>query len=241
MVHELSNTYYFYYMPKRPKNMSDYLSGLQCIDNPIRTVEDFWSYYSHMIRPVDEFSSLSDIYLFKEGIRPVWEDEDNVKGAFIGDQIDGSENINGIVISFRSNDNNLIGIWNKDAENTDTLLNSLKNLFKIEKLDYKPHFTRMLKEESLHKGGGGNSNESESDSLRSSLNDSFDFVKFQPQQQQQQQQQLQSPQPQQRHLQQQQYHHQQQQQQQQPNINQFFSSNLPEWASATTTTQQGRS
>ncbi|EGC40198.1 hypothetical protein DICPUDRAFT_25523 [Dictyostelium purpureum] len=210
MVHLLSNTYYFYYMPKRPKTMNDYLAGLQCISGPIKTVEDFWSYYSHMIRPVDEFSQLSDIYFFKEGIKPIWEDAENRDGgkfvvktrrnytskwwedlllAFIGEQVDDVENINGIVISFRANDNNLIGIWNKNSEDNEKLLVSLKHLFKIDKLDYKPHFGRILKEEVFQ--NNKNENNSNSGSMGSSglLSDSgnvsldapspdtFDFMK----------------------------------------------------------------
>ncbi|EFA84126.1 hypothetical protein PPL_03199 [Heterostelium album PN500] len=170
-VHSLANSFYFFYMPKRPKNTSDYLNGLQMIGGGINTVEDFWSYYSHMIRPVDEFSSLSDIYLFKEGIRPVWEDPENQNGgkfvikvrrnytskwwedlllAFVGEQIDGGDTINGIVISFRTADNSLIGIWNKDCNDNDSkerIAASLRNLFRIEKVDYKPHFYRITKDE----------------------------------------------------------------------------------------------
>jgi len=41
-----------------------YLSSLQ--------VEQFWTYYSHMIRPSD-LSGHCDYHLFKEGIRPMWE------------------------------------------------------------------------------------------------------------------------------------------------------------------------
>ncbi|EGG16599.1 hypothetical protein DFA_09146 [Cavenderia fasciculata] len=178
-AHTLANSYFFYYMPKRPKNMSDYLSGLNLISGAIHTVEDFWSYYSHMIRPVDEFSSLSDIYLFKEGIRPVWEDPENQNGgkfvikvrrnytskwwedlllAFIGEQIDGGDSINGVVISFRSADNSLIGIWNKDCndlESKERVAASLRNLYRIEKVDYKPHYFRMTNKEDIKEGGVG--------------------------------------------------------------------------------------
>jgi hypothetical protein len=35
------------------------------------TVEDFWKVYSHVIRPNEATST--DIYLFREGIQPVWE------------------------------------------------------------------------------------------------------------------------------------------------------------------------
>ncbi|GAM25801.1 hypothetical protein SAMD00019534_089760 [Acytostelium subglobosum LB1] len=184
-VHPLANSFFFFYMPKRPKNTSDYLNDLQMITGPVNTVETFWSYYSHMIRPVDEFSTLSDIYLFKEGIRPVWEDPENQNGgkfvikvrrnftskwwedlllAFVGEQIEGGDSINGIVISFRSADNSLIGIWNKDCnddESKEKIAASLRNLFRIEKVDYKPHHYRMRDgtkeagDETLTNGHGG--------------------------------------------------------------------------------------
>ncbi|CAJ0931090.1 unnamed protein product, partial [Mesorhabditis belari] len=44
------------------------------------TVEDFWSLYNH-IQTASGLSWGSDYYLFKENIRPMWEDESNVKGG----------------------------------------------------------------------------------------------------------------------------------------------------------------
>lgn len=35
-------------------------------------VEQFWNYYSHMARPGD-LTGHSDIHLFKDGIKPIWE------------------------------------------------------------------------------------------------------------------------------------------------------------------------
>lgn len=35
-------------------------------------VEQFWRFYSHMIRPGD-LTGHSDFHLFKEGIKPMWE------------------------------------------------------------------------------------------------------------------------------------------------------------------------
>lgn len=35
-------------------------------------VEQFWRFYSHLIRPGD-LSGHSDFHLFKEGIKPMWE------------------------------------------------------------------------------------------------------------------------------------------------------------------------
>ena len=35
-------------------------------------VEQFWKYYSHIVRPSD-LTGHTDYHLFKEGIRPMWE------------------------------------------------------------------------------------------------------------------------------------------------------------------------
>lgn len=35
-------------------------------------MEQFWRFYSHMIRPGD-LTGHSDFHLFKEGIKPMWE------------------------------------------------------------------------------------------------------------------------------------------------------------------------
>ena len=45
------------------------------------TVEDFWSLYVHLRRPVDERPTVCDYHVFREGIRPMWEDEANVNGG----------------------------------------------------------------------------------------------------------------------------------------------------------------
>lgn len=49
----------------------------------ISSVEDFWAYYQHFKRPT-ELPVGSYIYLFREDVKPVWEDEHNKHGgAFI--------------------------------------------------------------------------------------------------------------------------------------------------------------
>jgi len=44
------------------------------------TVTRFWQVYNHMIRPNDLPNS-SDYHLFRQGIRPLWEDEQNKRGG----------------------------------------------------------------------------------------------------------------------------------------------------------------
>jgi translation initiation factor 4E len=85
------------------------------------TVEKFWAYYSHMVRTKD-LSFHADIHLFKDGIRPLWEDEANKNGgkwivrlrkgladrcwenlilAILGEQFMVGEEICGAVVSVR--------------------------------------------------------------------------------------------------------------------------------------------
>lgn len=96
------------------------------------TVEGFWSYYRHMVRP-DKLPAGCEINLFQEGIQPMWEDEANKGGAryilrikpthankfweeliigFIGEQCDDNDDICGLVLSVRSTEV-LISLWTK--------------------------------------------------------------------------------------------------------------------------------
>ncbi|KAI3690763.1 hypothetical protein L2E82_48970 [Cichorium intybus] len=77
----------------------------------------------------------TDLHLFKQGIRPLWEDSANYKGgnwiirfkkavsgrfwedlvlALVGDQLDYSDNICGIVLSVRFNED-ILSVWNRNA------------------------------------------------------------------------------------------------------------------------------
>ena len=78
---------------------------------------------------------MSDYHLFKDGIRPIWEDDDNKHGgkwilrlkkgvadrywedillALIGDQfVETSEEICGVVLSVR-NGEDILSIWSRD-------------------------------------------------------------------------------------------------------------------------------
>nr|CAG4641970.1 EOG090X0BMA [Eurycercus lamellatus] len=44
------------------------------------SVEQFWSYYCHLVRPC-ELTGHSDFHLFKDGIKPMWEDDANRWGG----------------------------------------------------------------------------------------------------------------------------------------------------------------
>lgn len=46
----------------------------------IDSVEDFWGIYLQVV-PASGLSFGSDYYLFKDGIKPMWEDPQNVRGG----------------------------------------------------------------------------------------------------------------------------------------------------------------
>lgn len=88
------------------------------------TVEDFWSLFNH-IKPPSEIKPGNDYSLFKNGIRPMWEDDTNKNGGrwlinlnkfrnsevdrlwldvilcLIGEGFDYSEDICGVVVNIR--------------------------------------------------------------------------------------------------------------------------------------------
>jgi translation initiation factor 4E len=98
------------------------------------TVEEFWKVYVHLKRP-STLPVVSDYHFFKEGIRPVWEDEENCKGgkwvirlkkgvcdryweellmAMIGDQFnEASDEVCGAVLSVRSGED-VLAVWTKN-------------------------------------------------------------------------------------------------------------------------------
>ncbi|KAK6198497.1 translation initiation factor eIF 4e-like domain-containing protein [Scheffersomyces amazonensis] len=107
------------------------------------SVEEFWGIYNS-IPVANQLPLKSDYHLFKEGIRPEWEDEQNSKGgkwsysfnnkrdvsgninelwlrgllAVIGETIeDEEEEVNGIVLNIRKQAFR-VGIWTKDCDET---------------------------------------------------------------------------------------------------------------------------
>ena len=97
------------------------------------TVEEFFEIYRHLNRP-SSLPLVSDYHLFKKGVRPIWEDDENKKGgkwivrlkkgvadrywedlllAMIGDQFnEASEEVCGAVLSVR-NGEDILSIWTR--------------------------------------------------------------------------------------------------------------------------------
>mmetsp|Transcript_53017 Transcript_53017/g.133309 ORF Transcript_53017/g.133309 Transcript_53017/m.133309 type:complete len:188 (-) Transcript_53017:64-627(-) len=128
------------------------------------TVEEFWAYYNHLVRPND-LPNTSDYHLFKTGIKPMWEDEANKLGgkwivrlkkglankawedlliAIVGDQFDVGDEICGIVMSIRFQED-IISVWNKSANNHDvkaTIRETMRTVLNLQHgtmMEYKCH------------------------------------------------------------------------------------------------------
>jgi len=108
------------------------------------TVEDFWRYYNHLVKP-SRIEHNSNYHLFKKGIKPMWEDPANSKGgkwvltmkgnekasldlvwenvvlALVGETVDIENEITGAVIS-RRKAGDRIAVWNKSRDNEVSIL-----------------------------------------------------------------------------------------------------------------------
>jgi translation initiation factor 4E len=74
----LKYTWTVWYRPPTAKNV-DYEKSIVSICK-FGTAQEFWKVFSHLKRP-SSLPSVSDYHVFKEGIRPVWEDDENKRGG----------------------------------------------------------------------------------------------------------------------------------------------------------------
>lgn len=131
---EYSFTFWFsYFRENKLKQVDDYENFIKNIGE-FKTAEEFWGFYQHIRRP-DSLPKSCEFYLFKTGIRPLWEDPANRGGgrfvlhikkifanktwedmliAFIISTKNESE-INGVVINVRSWEV-LLSVWMKKLE-----------------------------------------------------------------------------------------------------------------------------
>lgn len=138
--HPLNNKWTLWYTKpqvNRNENWHDLLKPVITFSS----VEEFWGIYNS-IPPANQLPMKSDYHLFKEGIKPEWEDEKNAKGgrwqyaftnrrevstvinelwlrgllSVIGETIEDDEDeVNGIVLNVRKQAVR-IGIWTKDCD-----------------------------------------------------------------------------------------------------------------------------
>ena len=129
--HPLKNTWIVWYRPPTSK-YSDYEKSTIPLAY-FATVEAFWTVYTHLKRP-STLPSVSDYHIFRKGIRPVWEDEENKRGgkwivrlkkgvadrywedlllAIVGDQFaEAGEEVCGAVLSVRSGED-VLSVWTR--------------------------------------------------------------------------------------------------------------------------------
>ncbi|EGT54057.1 hypothetical protein CAEBREN_19453 [Caenorhabditis brenneri] len=141
--HPLQNRWALWYLKAdRNKEWEDCLKMVSLFD----TVEDFWSLYNH-IQSAGGLNWGSDYYLFKEGIKPMWEDINNVQGgrwlvvvdkqrrqqlldhywlellmAIVGEQFDEfGDYVCGAVVNVRQKGDK-VSLWTRDATRDDVNL-----------------------------------------------------------------------------------------------------------------------
>ncbi|KAG7457065.1 eukaryotic translation initiation factor 4E type 2 [Megalops cyprinoides] len=175
--HPLQYNYTFWYSrrtPGRPASSQSYEQNIKQIGS-FASVEQFWRFYSHMTRPGD-LTGHSDFHLFKEGIKPMWEDDANKSGgkwiirlrkglasrcwenlilAMLGEQFMVGEEICGAVVSVRFQED-IISIWNKTASDQATTarirdtLRRVLNLPPNTIMEYKTHTDSIKAWEDFH-------------------------------------------------------------------------------------------
>jgi len=134
------------------------------------TVEDFWRHYNHMAKPA-QLEWDSNYYLFKKGIKPMWEDEENHNGGswlivirrdvekcntyweklllgMIGETLEEDDEICGAVLA-RRKAMDKISLWNRNL-NPDAIMRigrRVKSLLNIteDKITYQSHGEQITK------------------------------------------------------------------------------------------------
>ncbi|XP_078266371.1 eukaryotic translation initiation factor 4E type 2 isoform X4 [Rhinoraja longicauda] len=164
--HPLQYNYTFWYSrrtPGRPTSSQSYEQNVKQIGT-FASVEQFWRFYSHLVRPGD-LTGHSDFHLFKDGIKPMWEDDANKNGgkwiirlrkglasrcwenlilAMLGEQFMVGEEICGAVVSVRFQED-IISIWNKtacDQATTARIRDTLRRVLNLPPntiMEYKTH------------------------------------------------------------------------------------------------------
>lgn len=157
---KIGTSYNFWYRIQQPisknqqnKEYKDTLQKLGSFD----TVEDFWKIFQHIQKP-ESLKPGIEIALFKNNIKPVWEDTENLNGGrfslrikkdssllvwqemiidFLSDDAlpkKFKDEINGLVLATKK-DYNFIQIWIKNfsQQNIEEFQNVLRQIFSLTK------------------------------------------------------------------------------------------------------------
>ncbi|TDH73021.1 uncharacterized protein CCR75_003098 [Bremia lactucae] len=139
--HPLQNRWVLWYdNPKKRHSTDSWEENLKNVYT-FNTVEDFWCLYNNILVPT-KLSIGSNYHLFKEGIRPMWEDPINAKGgkwiftnprsrkarldecwlyvmlSLIGETLQDEDDVCGAVVSVRKPQDR-IAIWSATANAED--------------------------------------------------------------------------------------------------------------------------
>ncbi|GAB9472520.1 hypothetical protein Gpo141_00009696 [Globisporangium polare] len=139
--HPLQNRWVLWYdNPKKRHSTETWEENLKNV-YAFSTVEDFWCLYNNVLSPT-KLAIGSNYHLFKEGIRPMWEDPINAKGgkwiftnarsrkarldecwlhvmlSLIGETLQDDDDICGAVVSVRKAQDR-IAIWSATADAED--------------------------------------------------------------------------------------------------------------------------
>ncbi|PQE33670.1 translation initiation factor 4e protein [Rutstroemia sp. NJR-2017a WRK4] len=132
--HNFRHGWVFWYRPpiSKANGFVEYEKTLHPMAG-FNSAEDLFEIFDHMRRP-SSLPLVSDYHMFKKGIRPVWEDEENKKGgkwivrlkkgvadryweelvfAIAGDEFEASEEVCGVVLSVR-NGEDILSIWTRN-------------------------------------------------------------------------------------------------------------------------------
>ena len=160
---KLQNKFVFWYHIINSSYDQDYKAQIKKLAQ-FETLEDFWAIFQYLKKP-DDCKQPIEFQLFKEGIAPMWEDENNKNGgrialklrkefsnlvweelvfAFIGGYFakEIKDEINGLVINCKK-DFNTLQIWTKsfNEEVTSGIEKNIREILSIPKevvLDIKP-------------------------------------------------------------------------------------------------------
>ncbi|MES1921865.1 hypothetical protein MHBO_003400 [Bonamia ostreae] len=135
--HKLSQKWSFWCIKSDSISFDDFGKNLLRIGS-FDTVEDFWTIYTHIKNP-DSIINNHDIFLFKENVKPMWEDPANEKGghwtfmlkknkrisecweklvmAVVGGQFESNGDLCGISLAMKKKDEVSFSIWHGDASN----------------------------------------------------------------------------------------------------------------------------
>ncbi|RYO79730.1 hypothetical protein DL764_009990 [Monosporascus ibericus] len=153
-AHPLRDSWVFWFRPpiSKANGYVEYEKSVHAIAQ-VSTVEEFWAVYRHLNHP-SALPEKSDYHLFKKGIRPIWEDDENKQGgkwilhlkkgvadrmwddtmmACIGNGLgDEYDEVCGVVLSVR-NGEDVLSIWTRhDGQRNNKVRDALKRA-----LDYK--------------------------------------------------------------------------------------------------------